>query len=111
MGSSSGWTAEQNKAFERALALHDKETPERWHNIAVAVGDGKTPEEVKRHYELLVEDVKRIESGRFPSPEYRKGRGSNEGGSISIDGELTRSGTNERARLSTVQLLTGTVKL
>lgn len=69
-GSDSAWTAKQNKAFERALAVYDKDTPDRWHNVAKAVG-GKTPEEVKRHYELLVEDVKHIESGQVPFPNYR----------------------------------------
>ncbi|XP_030450165.1 protein RADIALIS-like 3 [Syzygium oleosum] len=67
---SSSWTAKQNKAFEKALAVYDKDTPDRWHNVAKAVG-GKTAEEVKRHYELLVEDVKHIESGQVPFPNYR----------------------------------------
>ncbi|KAG6736799.1 hypothetical protein POTOM_060307 [Populus tomentosa] len=67
---SGSWTAQQNKAFERALAVYDRDTPDRWHNVARAVG-GKTAEEVKRHYELLVEDVKHIESGRVPFPNYR----------------------------------------
>jgi len=67
---SNRWTAEENKAFERALAVHDKDTPNRWCNIAMAVG-GKTPEEVKRHYDLLVEDIRRIESGQVPFPTYR----------------------------------------
>ncbi|KAL9354406.1 hypothetical protein Peur_052376 [Populus x canadensis] len=67
---SGSWTAQQNKAFERALAVYDRDTPDRWHNVARAV-DGKTAEEVKRHYELLVEDVKHIESGRVPFPNYR----------------------------------------
>ncbi|XP_027358746.1 transcription factor RADIALIS-like [Abrus precatorius] len=68
--SGSAWTAQDNKAFERALAIYDKDTPERWWNIARAVG-GKTPEEVKGHYDLLVEDIKRIESGQVPFPTYR----------------------------------------
>ncbi|KAB5561325.1 hypothetical protein DKX38_006282 [Salix brachista] len=67
---SGSWTAQQNKAFERALAVYDRDTPDRWYNVARAVG-GKTAEEVKRHYELLVEDVKHIESGRVPFPNYR----------------------------------------
>lgn len=76
--SSSGWTAKQNKAFEKALAVYDKDTPDRWYNVAKAVG-GKTPEEVKRHYELLVEDVKYIESGQVPYPNYRTTGGNNQG--------------------------------
>ncbi|CAK9315897.1 unnamed protein product [Citrullus colocynthis] len=66
------WTAKQNKLFEKALALYDKETPERWQNIAMAVGE-KSADEVKRHYEVLLEDLRRIESGRVPIPNYRGG--------------------------------------
>lgn len=64
------WTARENKDFERALAVYDKETPDRWQNIARAVG-GKTEEEVKRQYELLVEDLRSIESGKVPLPNYK----------------------------------------
>lgn len=68
--------------FEKALALYDKDTPDRWQNVAKAVG-GKSPEEVKRHYEILIEDLKHIESGHVPFPNYRstatgKGMGDNE---------------------------------
>lgn len=49
------WTQKENKLFEKALAKFDKDTPDRWHNVAKAVG-GKTAEEVKRHYEILIED-------------------------------------------------------
>ncbi|GMH17502.1 hypothetical protein Nepgr_019343 [Nepenthes gracilis] len=69
MASNSKWTAKQNKKFENALAVYDKETPDRWQNLAKAVG-GKTVDEVKRHYEMLVEDVKHIESGQIPLPNY-----------------------------------------
>lgn len=66
MGSS--WTPRQNKQFERALALYDRETPDRWQNVANEVG--KSVEEVKRHYEILQEDIKRIEHGQVSFP-YR----------------------------------------
>ncbi|WJX55575.1 Protein RADIALIS-like 6 [Trifolium repens] len=55
------WTARQNKLFEEALAIYDRETPDRWHNVAKVVG--KSVEDVKRHYEILIEDIKRIERG------------------------------------------------
>ncbi|KAJ7005960.1 protein RADIALIS-like 3 [Populus alba x Populus x berolinensis] len=74
-GSGSSWTAKQNKLFEKALAVYDKDTPDRWQNVAKAVG-GKSPEEVKRHYDRLVEDLVYIESGRAPLPNY-KPSGSN----------------------------------
>lgn len=61
--------------FEKALALFDKDTPDRWQKIAKAVG-GKSAEEVKRHYEILIEDLKHIESGRVPFPNYRSSNNS-----------------------------------
>ncbi|XP_047317956.1 protein RADIALIS-like 3 [Impatiens glandulifera] len=72
---SSSWSAKQNKLFEKALAVYDKDTPDRWKNVAKAVG-GKSPEEVKRHYEILLEDLWTIESGHVPFPYYRE-NGSN----------------------------------
>uniref|UniRef100_A0A7N2M1Y0 Uncharacterized protein n=3 Tax=Quercus lobata TaxID=97700 RepID=A0A7N2M1Y0_QUELO len=68
--SSSSWTTKENKKFEKALAEYDKDTPDRWQKVAKAVG-GKSAEEVKRHYEILIEDVQHIESGRVPFPNYR----------------------------------------
>ncbi|XWS14570.1 hypothetical protein CRYUN_Cryun35bG0021400 [Craigia yunnanensis] len=75
MASDSSWTQKQNKLFENALAIYDKDTPDRWHNLARAVG-GKTVEEVKIHYENLVEDIKQIESGHVPLPPYKKAGGA-----------------------------------
>lgn len=69
MASGSSWTAKQNKIFENALAVYDEETPERWQKLARVVG-GKTEEEVKRHYEKLVEDIRLIEEGLIPLPNY-----------------------------------------
>uniref|UniRef100_A0A0A9CTC7 Uncharacterized protein n=1 Tax=Arundo donax TaxID=35708 RepID=A0A0A9CTC7_ARUDO len=59
---SSSWTANQNKLFERALATYDRDTPDRWQNVARAVGGGKSAEEVKRHYDKLLKDLQHIES-------------------------------------------------
>ncbi|KAF0906735.1 hypothetical protein E2562_012552 [Oryza meyeriana var. granulata] len=62
------WTKQQNKQFERALAVYDTDTPDRWHNVARYMGGAKSAEEVRRHYERLVVDVERIEAGRVPFP-------------------------------------------
>ncbi|KAK4378342.1 hypothetical protein RND71_000204 [Anisodus tanguticus] len=70
-GSTGTWTAKQNKAFEKALAVYDMDTPDRWSNIAKAVGGNKTAEEVKRHYDILVHDILFIESGGVPFPNYK----------------------------------------
>ncbi|VAI48502.1 unnamed protein product [Triticum turgidum subsp. durum] len=58
---SSSWTAKQNKIFETALATYDEDTPDRWQKVARAVGDGKSVDEVKRHYEELLKDLHHIE--------------------------------------------------
>ncbi|XP_073005966.1 protein RADIALIS-like 3 [Typha latifolia] len=59
--SRSSWTERQNKLFERALAVYDKDTPDRWQNVARAIG-GKSVEEVKQHYQELIQDLNHIES-------------------------------------------------
>ncbi|XP_006365108.1 transcription factor RADIALIS [Solanum tuberosum] len=69
-GSSVTWTLQQNKAFERALAVYDKDAPDRWSNVARAIGGNKTAEDVKQHYEVLLHDIKFIESGGVPFPNY-----------------------------------------
>ncbi|KAL5142518.1 Transcription factor SRM1 [Glycine soja] len=69
LGSSSEWSKEQDKAFENALAIHLEDASDRWEKIVADV-PGKTLEEIKYHYELLVEDVNRIESGCVPLASY-----------------------------------------
>ncbi|KAK8958668.1 Protein RADIALIS-like 1 [Platanthera guangdongensis] len=68
--STSGWSKNQNKLFERALAVYDKDAPDRWQNVARFVGGGKSADDAKRHYDRLLEDVRRIESGQIPFPNY-----------------------------------------
>ncbi|CAL0331865.1 unnamed protein product [Lupinus luteus] len=65
------WTSKKNKMFENALAIYDKDTPDRWCKIAMFVG-GTTEVEIKKQYEKLVEDINNIESGKVPLPSYRK---------------------------------------
>ncbi|KAF0898559.1 hypothetical protein E2562_008146 [Oryza meyeriana var. granulata] len=78
---SSSWTVKQNKLFERALATYDRDTPDRWQNVARAVGGGKSADEVKRHYEELIKDVDHIESagGQYNSSSASRSRGSSWG--------------------------------
>ncbi|KAL6508039.1 hypothetical protein OROGR_024234 [Orobanche gracilis] len=63
------WTPEENKRFENALALFDKDTPDRWHNVASMI-PGKTVSDVIKQYRELVEDVSDIEAGLVPVPGY-----------------------------------------
>lgn len=65
----SHWTSAENKIFEENLAVHDKETPDRWQKIAKMI-PGKSVEEVKRHYKNLEDDVSHIEAGLIPIPGY-----------------------------------------
>ncbi|GJN01324.1 hypothetical protein PR202_ga18583 [Eleusine coracana subsp. coracana] len=76
------WTREQEKAFENAVATvseDDDDGEDRWEKIAELV-EGKTAEEVRRHYELLVEDIDGIEAGRVPLMTYAGDAGADEGG-------------------------------
>lgn len=63
----SGWSWEENKEFEMALATIDEDSPERWEEIVSMIGGGgkRSVEEVKKHYEALLRDLDIIESGRF----------------------------------------------
>ncbi|XP_074566538.1 transcription factor SRM1-like [Curcuma longa] len=63
------WTREEEKAFENGLAAYAEDCDDRWARIAADL-PGKSVEEVKEHYELLVEDVDGIEAGRVPLPRY-----------------------------------------
>ncbi|XP_024994822.1 transcription factor SRM1 isoform X1 [Cynara cardunculus var. scolymus] len=64
------WTRDQDRAFENALVAYPEEdSKDRWENIATNV-PGKSVEEIKHHYELLVDDLNRIESGIVPVPCY-----------------------------------------
>ncbi|KAL5702406.1 hypothetical protein ACHQM5_027628 [Ranunculus cassubicifolius] len=71
----SSWTTEQNKKFETALAgafrLYKHFTDDFWNYMVKEVGEGKTVEDVKEHYEKLEQDVKDIEEGRVPIPDYK----------------------------------------
>ncbi|CAH9088304.1 unnamed protein product [Cuscuta europaea] len=67
--SKSVWSREQDIAFENALATYPEDSSDRWEKIAADV-PGKSLEEVKLHYEILTDDISRIESGCVPLPCY-----------------------------------------
>ena len=69
------WTPEQNKLFENALVTYDKDIPDRWQKIAKLVG-GTNEQEVKKQYEILLDDINRIESGKVTLPKYKRNGGS-----------------------------------
>ncbi|PSS09469.1 Transcription factor DIVARICATA like [Actinidia chinensis var. chinensis] len=65
----SGWTLEENKMFENALAIYDEATPDRWKKVAAMI-PGKTVWDVMKQYTELEEDVSSIEAGWIPIPRY-----------------------------------------
>ncbi|KAF2312593.1 hypothetical protein GH714_035169 [Hevea brasiliensis] len=67
---STKWTPAENKIFENALAVYDKDTPDRWHRVA-AMLPGKTVGDVIKQYRELEVDVSNIEAGLIPIPGYR----------------------------------------
>ncbi|KAK6927743.1 SANT/Myb domain, partial [Dillenia turbinata] len=67
--SASSWTREEDKLFENAIATNPENSVDFWEKVSEAV-PGKSMEEIKLHYEALVEDVKAIESGLVGLPTY-----------------------------------------
>ncbi|OIT35367.1 PREDICTED: transcription factor DIVARICATA-like [Nicotiana attenuata] len=64
------WSREEEKAFENAIAIHWIEDSKlQWQKIASMV-PSKTIQELKQHYQLLVDDVTAIEAGNVPIPLY-----------------------------------------
>lgn len=66
------WTKEENKRFERALAIYDEDEPDRWIKVAAMI-PGKSVFDVIKQYRALEEDVSDIEAGKVPIPGYDKG--------------------------------------
>lgn len=61
----SGWSWEENKLFEVALAVVDEQQPDRWEVIAAMIGREKSAEDVQKHYVVLLEDLQYIETGKL----------------------------------------------
>ncbi|VVB00813.1 unnamed protein product [Arabis nemorensis] len=70
------WSREEEKSFENAIAMHCVEeeiTDDQWMKMASMVPT-KSIQEVKKHYQILLEDVKAIENGQVPLPRYHHHR-------------------------------------
>ncbi|KAK6936233.1 SANT/Myb domain [Dillenia turbinata] len=98
------WTRLQDKLFEQALVLFPTDTPDRWENIASRV-PGKTPLEVRQHYEDLVHDVLEIDSGRVELPSYvdedsnwAQAYESSSSGQVSLGSSKRKVGEAERKK-------------
>ncbi|KAJ8754524.1 hypothetical protein K2173_005685 [Erythroxylum novogranatense] len=62
------WTRQEDKKFEDALVSFPEDVANRWQIIAQQVG--KSIGEVLEHYNALVHDVEKIDSGRVELPAY-----------------------------------------
>ncbi|XP_059300258.1 transcription factor SRM1-like [Lycium ferocissimum] len=64
------WTKEEDTIFENTLAIYFTDD-----NLLMKMAEalpGKSLDDIKQHYDMLVEDVDAIESGRVPLPKYPK---------------------------------------
>nr|WLQ69654.1 MYB protein [Zingiber officinale] len=77
------WSKEENKRFELALARYGEGTPDRWARVARAVGGGKSVDQVVRHYERLLDDIKLIETATEPFYHYPTYNANRRGGPAS----------------------------
>uniref|UniRef100_A0A7N0TGV8 Uncharacterized protein n=1 Tax=Kalanchoe fedtschenkoi TaxID=63787 RepID=A0A7N0TGV8_KALFE len=100
----SKWSQEENKMFENALAVYDRDSPDRWQKVAAMI-PGKTVGDVVKQYEDLEADVSSIEAGLVPVPGYACPAftldwvgGDGGGGSKSYDGFSYGYGGGKRLR-------------
>lgn len=91
--SNSVWSREQDVAFENALATYPEDSSDRWERIAADV-PGKSIEEVKLHYEILADDVSRIDSGRVPLPCYNSSSSDTSMGRDGDEGTSKKGGNS-----------------
>ncbi|XWS71362.1 hypothetical protein CRYUN_Cryun03dG0132200 [Craigia yunnanensis] len=63
------WNRLEDKLFEQALVMFPDEISDRWQKIAEKI-PGKSPREVKEHYDILLYDVYEIDAGRVEIPSY-----------------------------------------
>ncbi|KAL8550002.1 hypothetical protein ACS0TY_008722 [Phlomoides rotata] len=66
---STEWTIEENKLFENALAEIAPNSPAFLENVASRV-PWKSMEDVKNHYQALLDDIETIELGKLSLPIY-----------------------------------------
>ncbi|KAL8519811.1 hypothetical protein ACS0TY_010666 [Phlomoides rotata] len=97
------WSREQDKQFEKAIATYPENSSDRWEKIAADVA-GKSVEEIKLHYEVLVDDVNRIESGFVEVPCYNSspagddGTGKKGGNFAHLNGDPKSSRSDQERR-------------
>lgn len=64
------WSREEERAFENAIAMHwNEDSKEQWDKLASMV-PSKSIDELRQHYQTLVDDIGDIEAGLVPLPNY-----------------------------------------
>lgn len=77
------WSREEEKAFEDAIAMHwIEDNKQTWDKISCLV-PSKSIQELKYHYQLLVEDVAAIDAGDIPFPTYNSATGEEQSSLVS----------------------------
>ncbi|XVF05027.1 hypothetical protein REPUB_Repub05bG0135900 [Reevesia pubescens] len=96
------WTRLEDKLFEQALVMFPEGTSDRWEKIGERV-PGKSPIEVKEHFDILVYDVYEIDAGRVEIPSYSDdlsvlSSGWDSDNQISFASKSKQQGENERKK-------------
>ncbi|XP_073314802.1 transcription factor SRM1-like [Primulina huaijiensis] len=100
------WDRREDKVFENCLVEIPDSVENRWQIIANRI-PGKSPEDVKLHYEALLHDVGKIDAGLVEPPSYPDGTASlgwddrpraRDSGQISFGPGSSRSRYNEVER-------------
>lgn len=90
------WSFEEDCTFEKALAEYDVPGEAKWAKIAVLLPH-KSTEAVKKRYQLLEEDIRSIEAGRVPLPQYGTVRSDSDEGGSGRDAGGGRGGLTQHA--------------
>ncbi|KAI4351334.1 hypothetical protein L6164_005709 [Bauhinia variegata] len=104
---STQWTRYHDKLFEQALLVVPENSPDRWEKIAEQV-PGKSPMEIRDHYEALVHDVSEIDSGRIEVPSYADDMAAPAEGSLSVWDSSNQISFGSRPRQSETERKKGT---
>ncbi|XP_020550455.1 transcription factor SRM1-like [Sesamum indicum] len=103
------WSRQEDKILEQALVEFLVGIDHRWRRIAEFL-PGKSPDEVRLHYEALLHDIVEIDSGRVELPGYSDESaplGWDEHARLRAPGQISFGGGN-RSRHSEVERKKGT---
>ncbi|KAL8504928.1 hypothetical protein ACS0TY_016212 [Phlomoides rotata] len=100
------WSRHEDKIFEKALLEFPEGIDDRWWRIAEFL-PGRSPDEIREHYEALLYDIREIDSGRIELPNYSDESASIESKSR-MPGQISFGSPGNRTRHSDVERKKGT---